>query len=160
MKTCINWLPSFAFAVFGAVFLYAAINIGDSFSGGSSHKVMPLFVSALVLALSGYVLFFEQVRGDGGQSSSETQPIQLATFVTRVSPLLLLMVLNGFGQIWFGYLVATFFCGICVFRLFENSWAASAIHGAIGAAVLYLLFFGLLQLYDPPGTILDLSIPI
>jgi hypothetical protein len=73
--------------------------------------------------------------------------------------LLALLALNGFGQIWFGYFAATLFCGICVFRLFGNSWRAAVLHGAIGASVLYALFFWLLGLYDPPGTVLDLTLP-
>lgn len=153
----INWLATATFIVFGAVFLYSAINIGPSFSGGNGHKTLPVALSSTVLALSVLVLvreiFWKSPEAD------PNQPIAVSSLFVRVLPLIALMILNGLGQIWFGYLVSTIVIGVLVFLLFGNSIYRALLHGIIGAVVLYFLFFRVMGLYEPPGSILEINLP-
>ena len=52
-----------------------------------------------------------------------------------------------------------FVSGILIFRMFQNSWVASLIQSVIATLVLYVIFFKLLKLYNPPGRWLDLPLP-
>lgn len=157
MNIALNWLTNLVFVIFGVVFLYAALNIGESFSGGSGHRVLPIFLSTSILILSIIVFARELIRGSVADVGNH--PITAREFLLHAVPLILLMFLNGFGQIWFGYVASTFFCGALVFRLFGNNWFKSFLHGAIGSIVLYGLFFRLMGLYSQPGSIIDLALP-
>ena len=150
----INWLCTAAFFVLGSVFLFASLRIPESFGGGFGHRLVPLSMSVLILVLSVWLLISNRI---GGSDRPEEHDIPLAGFAKHSAPLVLLMGAYGVAHILFGFLVATFICGTAAFRLFGNSWKLSAAHGAAGSAVFYVVFFKILNVYDPPGSVIDLS---
>lgn len=157
MPTSINWLPALAFLGFGAVFVYASLNIPETFGGSRENRNVPLASSLIVLALSAWELFRRIAVRQRPESDAEESDIVLREFLLLAGPLMILIGLYGFFQIWFGYVVATAAFGFLTFRLFGNSWTAAALHAAAGTAVLYFLFFRVLKLYDAPGSVLDAS---
>ena len=153
----VDWLPALAFALFGAVYLVASLRIVESFDGGYGHRTVPISMSLALLILAGWQLFLK-VRSKGRiEAEPGCESIVLNEFLIYSGPLVLLMGLYGAMQIWFGYLLASLAIGIVLFRIFGNGWRASLVHSAVGVATIYILFFRLLNVYDPPGKILELT---
>ena len=157
MKRNLDWLPALAFAAFGGTYLYASLQVAEAFSGGYGHRTVPLAMSVLVLCLSAWLLVSRSHDVAEPRSADGSGRIHLEDFAARSCPLIVLMAVYGLCQTWFGYIAATLICGTAAFRLFGNSWIASLLHGAAGTAVLYALFFILLNLYEPPGSVFDLT---
>ena len=157
MKRSIDWLPVACFALIGLVYLFASFQIVESFSGGYGHRTMPLAMTILILLLCARIAYTMWKKRAAEERDADCHPIWLDQFATKVLPLIAFMIIYGLFQTWFGYLIATFASGVAVFRLFGNGWISCAVNSAIGAAVIYLLFFKLLNLYDPPGTIIDIA---
>lgn len=153
----INWLPALAFLAFGAVFLYASLNIPQTFGGNRENRIVPLAASLIIFAISAWQLHRKATGRKRAQEGADEFDISPKEFFLFTGPLILLVGFCGVLQIWFGYVIATASCGFLAFRLFGNSWAAAALHAAAGTAVLYFLFFRVLKLYDAPGSILDVS---
>lgn len=78
-------------------------------------------------------------------------------FLRSSGPLLLLLCGYGLLHGWFGYLMATALCGYAVFALFGNRLNTVLLHGSISAVVFYIIFINVLNIYDPPGILLDVS---
>ena len=157
VKRDLDWLPSLTFAVFGAVYLHSSLQIAESFSGGFGHRTVPLAMSTLVMCLAGWIFAEQVLTRPKGSPKRDAQDIDMAAFFTRASPVAMLMALYGLCHIWFGYLAATLVSGVLAFRLLGNPWLSAVIHGIAGTAILYVLFIRLLNVYDPPGIILDLT---
>lgn len=153
----INWLPALAFLLFGAVYLIASLQIVESFDGGYGHRTVPLSMSLALLILAGWQLFRKVVSSSPAYTEPGCETIVLKEFLSHVGPLVLLMALYVAMQVRFGYMLASLVCGIALFRLFGNGWLALLIHSAVGVGTIYILFFKLLNLYDPPGRILELT---
>ena len=153
----INWLPALAFFLFGAIYLIASLRIVESFDGGYGHRTVPLSMSLELLIQAGWQLFRKVVSSSLADAEPSCEAIILREFLSHAGPLVLLMALYGAMQVWFGYMPASLVCGIALFRLFGNGWKASLIHTAVGVGTIYILFFKLLNLYDPPGRILELT---
>ena len=157
MKRSINWLPVVCFAAIGLVYFYASIQMTESFSGGYGHRTVPLAMSILILLLCVPISYELWKTHNQAQQQDDQHVIWLNAFVSKVLPLVAILVAYGLFQIWFGYILSTVLCGVAVFRLFGNRWTICALNGVIGTAIIYFLFFHLLNLYDPPGSIIDLS---
>lgn len=156
MKLSLNILPATSFILFGLVMIYGSISMEDSFSGSNQHRWVPLAMSIFVVVLATGLLA-RQVRSEEiGQDSSHLEP---RSFFFLVLPVMCLLAAYAQAQIWFGYAAATFASGVLIFRLFGNSWIVSILHGAVATVALYILFFKLLKLYNPPGRLLDLPLP-
>ena len=139
------------------MYLFATTQIEESFSGGYGHRTMPLAMSILVLLFCARIASNMWTQRTSSVQESDSQTIWLDAFAEKVLPLIALMIAYGLFQTWFGYLISSFLCGVAAFRLFGNGWLTCALHSAIGTAVIYLLFFKLLNLYDPPGTVIDIA---
>lgn len=153
MRLTLNDLPTVAFAAFAALMIYGSITMDPSFSGSNQHRWVPLGVSIFVLVLSISVFALERLNPN---AVGEEGSIEASSFIYRVLPMLVLMALYSQGKTWLGYELATLVVGICVFRLFGNSFLKSALHSVIATLLLYTVFFKLLKLYNPSGTLLDL----
>lgn len=94
---------------------------------------------------------------DEVDQASATRGTDLQLMFRSAGPLMLIMGVYGLIHGWFGYLIATALCGYAVFALFGNRMNTALVHGSAGAAVLYAIFIGILNIYDPPGTVLDVS---
>ena len=151
MNRSVNWLAAAFFLLFGAVYLAATFQIPESFGGGHINRFVPAAASFLVVALA-VIQIVRTVR-----PAQDGEQLMLRDVALLAAPLMLLAAACGILQIAFGYLAATSLGGIAVFRLFGNSWRKSLLHSIAGTAVLYIVFFRLLNLYDAPGRILDLS---
>ena len=152
MERRIDWLPALGFALFGAVFLCESFQI-TTFGQGSGGKIVPIGASALVLILGLAQLALVLV----GRSQGATDHISAKEFTIHSGPIILLMVAYGVFHGWFGYLLSTLICAIIAFKLFENSWRQTLIHAVIGTAVLYFVFIKTLGVFDPVGSMIDLS---
>ncbi|MDO6732614.1 tripartite tricarboxylate transporter TctB family protein [Marinovum sp. 2_MG-2023] len=151
MKT-LNWLPPAAFLVFGAVFLAMSLRLGESFGGGYAHRTVPLCVSTTVLVLSAW----QVLKALQNPEKADDNKIDPKEFLLHALPLVFLMGLYGVFQTWFGFILASLSIGIVVFRLFGNSWVSAAINAVIATTIFYALFFDFMNLYNPPGRLLDL----
>jgi len=155
-KLTLDVLPAVAFLLFGLVMIYGSITMEPSFSGTNEHRWVPLGMSIFVSLLAGWIClrrqFSPEVDPDGAR-------IERRNFFLLVLPCILLLAAYAQAYIWFGYVAATFVCGVLVFRLFQNGWLSSTLQSAVATMVLYVLFFVLLKLYNPPGRLLDLSLP-
>lgn len=156
MKFSLNELPTAAFAVFACVMLYGGLTMEASFSGSNQHRWVPVGMSAFILVLALAAMILSRRRGAGGDPIADIAPCE---FFALVLPMLLLMGAYAQGQIWFGYVPATFVIGVCVFALFGNDLRRCLVHSAIATTLLYLVFFKGLKLYNPPGTWADLPMP-
>lgn len=76
-----------------------------------------------------------------------------------ILPCVLLLAAYAQASIWFGYAPATFAAGVLAFRLFGNGWMSCLLHSTIATLVLYVIFFKMLRLYNPPGQWVDLPLP-
>lgn len=137
----------------------------DSFATGSSFA--PLMVGGLLISLlivnavnsfgsanSGAAPV--RASANGENTASETSLCYLQMIV-KAALLMLIMVFYGFSHGWFGYLITTALTGYIVFLFAGNRFNASLVHGSAGAIVLYFVFVLVLNIYDPPGTVLDVS---
>ncbi len=152
MDRRIDWLPAFAFAIFGALFFYESFQI-VSFGQGSGGTIVPRAASGLVMILAVIQLALVVL----GRSHGAADHIDLREFAAHSGPIIFLMVLYGYCHGWFGYFIATFICALIAFKLFENSWRASLIHAAAGTIVLYVVFIKVLGVYDPAGRLINIS---
>jgi len=155
------WFPTLVFLLVGVVYLYASLTMEEAWSGGYQHRLVPLAMSVAVVVLCGMLLFTQRncaaKKEDGGYELTGSEPLLAGELFLKSLPLIALMVLYALAQSWFGYLLASLLCGVAVFKLFGNSLLVSAGHSIVISAVIYLLFFKLLKLYDPPGRLIDLS---
>lgn len=87
---------------------------------------------------------------------SESQP----SWAQRFLPLQILVIsmLYVFMFHWFGYLLATAICAIPIYASFGNRNVMSLlVVPAITIALFYSLFFGVMGLYDLPGSFIDIT---
>lgn len=172
MNTKLPWLPNLTMLIFGLTFLIAAFQLPAIASAGVSTRTIPLLVCSLYVAFTLLQIFIEvrtynsksnvSLNASSGTEDLDTQDmnanyISLREFLFFSGPTILLIALYGFFFGWFSYVPATILIGIIAFRIFGNSWQTSLIHSAIGTVVLYFLFIRLLRIYNPSGTLLDLS---
>lgn len=148
----LDWLPSATFLLFGGIFFFASLNI-QSFGGGNGGRLIPMATSGLVALLSALLL----IRLWVGKDQISSTHIDAKEFLAYSGPLIALMALYALFHNWFGYLVATFLCGLAAFKLFGNSWLNSLLHATAGTLVLYFTFVTLLGVYDPPGRMINFS---
>ncbi|MDE0537825.1 MAG: tripartite tricarboxylate transporter TctB family protein [Rhodospirillales bacterium] len=159
----INWLPNLILLLFAIVFAVEALQIStDEDSIGA--RMVPLGMSVIMTAL-----VVIQIANDLRARRSIGVDIDLATeaagagtislhgFLTRSAPLIVLMAVYGVFHVWFGYLIASVLTGYLVFRLFGNNLKTILIHGTVGSALLFVIFVKLLNIYDPPGSLIDIS---
>ncbi len=83
--------------------------------------------------------------------------LESKVFLRYSGPLLLLLCGYGLLHGWFGYLIATALCGYAVFALFGNRLNTVLLHGSVSAVIFYIIFINVLNIYDPPGLLLDVS---
>lgn len=148
----LDWLPSATFLLFGGLFFYASMNI-QSFGGGNGARLIPMTTSGLVASLAALLLLHRRFR----KEESSSTPIIAKEFLLYSGPLIALMAVYALFHNWFGYLVATFLCGLAAFKLFSNSWVSSVLHATAATLVLYFAFVTLLGVYDPAGRLIDFS---
>ena len=103
---------------------------------------------------TGNAIGFETSQIDEGAAEDK---MDLRLMLRSSGPLLIVMCGYGLLHGWFGYLIATALCGYTVFALFGNRLNSVLLHGSVGAVVFYLLFIIVLNIYDPPGSLLDVS---
>jgi len=156
MKTRIDWLPALAHFAFGAVFVYASMNVTRSFSGGYGHRMVPLTTSLIVTVLSAVLLVRSYLGSNTAGQSPDTQPLFLRDLITRTAPLLALTALYALFFVWFGYFVSSLLTFIAVLLVFGTTWRLALFHGLVGTVLFYVMFIRVFGLYDPGGTILDL----
>lgn len=158
-RLSLNILPALGFLLFGLIMIYGSITMEPSFSGTNEHRWVPLGMSVFVSLLSGWVLLQQLMSSNHSSVSPEGAPLEHRHFFLLVLPCILLLAAYAQLYVWFGYAAATGGCGALVFKLFRNSLLASVVQSAIATLVLYFIFFKLLKLYNPPGRLLDLSLP-
>ena len=154
MRLGLSVLPPLCFLLFGLVMVYGSLTMEPSFSGKNEHRWVPLGMSIFVCGLSA-VLIARTLSG----TADVNAPIDGQSLMFLILPCLLIMAAYAQGAIWFGYIIPTLLSGTLVFRLFKTDWIFSLIHSLIATTVLYFIFFRLLKLYNPPGSLLDLPIP-
>lgn len=136
--------------------VYGSLTMEPSFSGTNEHRWVPLGMSIFVSALAGYLI----LRQLAGVYRAEASPIDPQSLMCLILPCVALLALYAQGTIWFGYAAPTFVSGALIFRLFRNNWLSSLIQSLVATLVLYVIFFRLLKLYNPPGRVIDLQIPL
>lgn len=154
MRLSLGLLPPLCFLLFGLVMIYGSLTMEPSFSGTNEHRWVPLGMSVFVSALAGYLVLSQMAGREG-----DTDPITVHGLVFLILPCIALLAAYAQGTIWFGYAAPTFICGVLIFRLFRNAWLSSVVQSVIATLVLYVVFFKLLKLYNPPGRWLDLQLP-
>ncbi len=145
---------------------------GNSESVAADSLMAPRAVGLFLLVLLIYqvIVYFRSVKTNkaAGNKTADIETNQsgeaavenifdLQLFLRSSGPLLLLLCIYGLFHGWFGYLIATALSGYAVFALFGNRLNKVLLHGSIGAIIFYFLFVNLLNVYDPPGTLLDVS---
>ena len=154
MRLSLAALPPLCFLLFGLVMAYGALTMEASFSGSNEHRWVPLGMSTFVSVLAGYLIVRQLTRAEQGESAIDGR-----TLIVLILPCVALLWAYAQGTIWFGYAAPTFVSGVLIFRLFKNGWAVSVIQSGIATLMLYVIFFKLLRLYNPPGRLLDLQLP-
>jgi len=154
MKQALGTLPPLCFLLFGLVMIYGSVTMEASFSGTNEHRWFPLGMSILVSLLAAYLLGRQVLGLDAEEALYDPHG-----FVLLIIPCILHLAAYAQGSIWFGYPAATFVSGFLVFRLFQNGWVSSLVQSTVATLLLYTVFFKLLKLYNPPGTVLDLQLP-
>lgn len=155
MNFTLNALPAASFLLFGLVMIYGSVTMDPSFSGSNQHRWVPLGMSIFVSLLAAWLLIRERFFAP----EEGVEDLSPNSFYLLVLPCILLLAAYAQAQIWVGYPLATFLSGVLVFRLFRNGWLFSILQSAIATLVLYLLFFRVLKLYNPPGRWLELQMP-
>ena len=145
-----------------------ALNTRPGSEGAMTGALMaPLAIGLFLVILMGYQAYgFVRSRNKGTTAVGKTGPsaghMLEESFAPRSllrysGPLFLLMCAYGVLHTWFGYLIATAVSAYAAFALFGNRLNTVLLHGSVGAIVLYYVFVNLLSIYDPPGTVLDVS---
>nr|WP_280520617.1 tripartite tricarboxylate transporter TctB family protein [Phaeobacter sp. J2-8] len=140
--------------VFGLVFLFEAIKIPAGFADSIGPRLVPVSVAIATIGLTLLLMLVDWRTADPEETSHD---ITARNLLVQAGPMLMLAVLSGLMIGWLGYLLATAIGGVVIFRLFANSWRLSLANGLACAIVFYLLFIKGMGIYDPPGTILDIS---
>lgn len=168
MNRNINWLPNAALLVFGLVFLWGSLQLEPDSAGGIGARSLPLSMSVLLLILVAVQTFFDfrkpARKAETAQSGEEAtdngsggEIINLRVFALYSGPVFLLVVAYGFLHGWFGYFLSTLLSAIAVFLLFRNTPKNVLLHSVVGTFVFYFVFIYLLNVYDPPGSLVDVS---
>lgn len=138
---------------FGILFLIEATGIPSGASDSIGPRRVPLIISISVIVLS-LVLIWMAWRDPGPEGDDHITPTSL---FLQAGPLILAAVLYGQMIIWFGYLISTFIAAFFVFRLYGNRVALTLANSAVGAVLFYIAFIKGMGIYDPPGTLVDIS---
>lgn len=154
MRLSLDALPPLCFLLFGLLMAYGSLTMEASFSGTNEHRWVPLGMSIFVSLLAGF-LVLRQIN----VAESDESGLEARTLLLLILPCVALLWAYAQGTIWFGYTAPTFVSGVLIFRLFRNGWLASLVQSVIATLVLYVIFFKLLKLYNPPGRMLDLQLP-
>ena len=169
MEKPINWLPPAVLAAFGIAFLFSSLQLEADSSGGIGARSLPLSMCVLFLALLAVETYFELRKGlrkdqgagpdanAEGEAEDDPRSIYPRVFALYALPSFGLVFVYGYFHGWFGYFLSTFLASLAIFALFRNGLKDVLIHSVIGTVVFYFVFINLLNVYDPPGTLIDLS---
>lgn len=132
----------------------------DPFDPGFSARDFPIWVVSLIVLFSALLLTRTFLALRNMAVRDLFQMADGAVIVTRGLPLLVIAL----GYIWmtiaFQYLVATIVTTAAVVALFGNrGWRRLVLVPVLLALGCYVLFFELLNLYEPDGTILNVPFP-
>jgi hypothetical protein len=122
-------------------------------------RLLPSIVGTGLLMLSAGLAAHAAWRiATGAPSGGPPEPVDWRGFARVAAPLLVLLFSYVALLIGFGYLLATVLAAPAAFLLFGNRGPLQVLVLPIMLAVLfYVLFFHLLGMFDPPGTVLDIS---
>jgi len=155
MDRNIGWFTTAVFLAFGGAFFLASLTIPGGTSTTLGPAVVPRAVSLMMVILAAIVLVADFRTRDKGPIKQDITPRDL---LFRAGPLIALIAVYGQFMLWFGYLIATLLSGYIAFRLFGNSRKASALHSILAGTLFYFCFVYLLGIYDPPGSLIDMTL--
>nr|WP_306266178.1 tripartite tricarboxylate transporter TctB family protein [Pararhizobium sp. IMCC3301] len=158
MDRKIDFITVLLALVVGLVFLWQAWAIPVGASDSIGPRLVPLIIAMSAIGLAGVQLYFDfHADGVAGTELAGDDHISIRSLFLQAGPLILAAVLYGQMMVWFGYLVATFVAALLVFRLYANSLALTLVNSTAGSLIFYIAFIKGMGIYDPPGTILDIS---
>ncbi len=168
----------------GLFFLYHSFSIDESLSGdGVGPRLVPQIIATLLIVFS-VGLLTTSLRGQSEQpphhSASEAledvadeiqhaneaesgfdeeqQPAEDTSLSVRLLPLQILVISLLYVAMfqWFGYLMATLLCAVPIYASFGNRNRVSLlVVPLVAIGIFYSLFFGVMGLFDLPGTLVD-----
>ncbi|MES0827942.1 tripartite tricarboxylate transporter TctB family protein [Ruegeria sp. SCP11] len=149
-----NIVAGAALAALAAFFFWKSFNISLDFV--DEEGVGPRFFPQAICVALGLVGLTLIVFGARGQTApADKSSFEAKRFFSDAVPLFLL----GLAFVWmfgaFGYVVACFVTLFCAALLFAVRLPALILLPVIGTAVLYLLFFKLMTVFEPAATIFN-----
>ena len=155
MNRNIGWITTPIMLIAGVVFFWHSLDIPAGSSDAIGPRLVPMLMSGAAILLC-LPLIYHDLRPHR-RAKWANDDITIEALLLTAGPLILMVAVYGNMLAWFGYLLSTIACSIVVFRLFGNSIRASLIHGVIGGIVFYALFIRFMGIYDPSGSILNIS---
>ncbi len=150
----------------GLFFLYQAMSI-ESYSGDSvGPKMLPEFISVLMIAL-GLLVGVTALVLNSGLPPMKQEAIDIADasgdqFGFRDSNLIRIAAVIGTGVAYvvlfhaFGYFVATFLSFVLILLAFgSRNILQIMLISLVGTLIYNFLFMNLMGLYDPPGVLFN-----
>lgn len=155
MNRNIGWIATPIIAITGVVFFWHSLDIPAGSSDAIGPRLVPMLMSGAAILLC-LPLIYHDLRSHR-RANWANHDITIEALLMTAGPMILMVAVYGNLLAWFGYLLSTIACGVVVFRLFGNSFRTSLIHGIFGGVIFYVIFIRLMGIYDPSGTILDIS---
>lgn len=155
MQRKIGWITNPIILLLGFLFLWQATMIPVGAHDAVGPRLVPLSISCAVILLSLLLIYFD--LRPHRKLAWENQDVSLAALLLMAGPLILLLAFYGQMMTWFGYLISTLICAFGAFRLFGNSTRTSLVHSIVGGVLFYVVFVRVMGIYDPRGSVLDLS---
>lgn len=137
---------------FGVLFFYEALGIPAGASDAIGPRRLPIIISVSVILLSLLLIWMTWNDADDGGDHITPKSLFL-----QAGPLILLGALYGQMMVWFGYLIATFLAALLGFRFYGNGIGLTVANAAGAAILFYFAFVKGMGIYDPPGTLVDIS---
>ncbi len=163
----LDWTDTAVTAVFlivGVCFLYFSFTIDESLSGGGvGPRLVPQVISAILILIASCMLIkdayqywqYSQLKQQQNTDDSTQEKLLWSVRLLPLQILLLSAIYVAMFQ-WFGYLLATVICAIPIYVSFGNRNLFSIlVLPAIVIAIFYSVFFGVMGLYDLPGSLID-----
>lgn len=168
-----NWADTAVSAVFlmiGVFFFSFSFSIDESLSGGAvGPRMVPQVISTLLIIFSTVVvgknIVLYAVNKKREKQALSAEPLDQGaasktsqSWAEKLLPLQILSISLLYVLMfqWFGYLLATLICVVPIYISFGNRTAVSVLLlPLVVIGVFYSLFFGVMGLFDLPGSVLD-----
>ncbi len=154
----INLAISFVVALLGLFVWWGTFQIDTDAGNFEEARLLPSVVGSALLLLAGIQLASGTLGLSHDTKSEDIDAIQWQGLAPVAIPIMGMVILYVGLLSGFGYLISTMMIAPLAYLLFGNRGLKRAVILPLLVSIIYyIVFFKLLGMFDPPGSILDIS---